>query len=297
MTRIAVLSDIHGNLPALEAVIADMARFELDQVVVAGDIISGGPFSAQVLERVLHERWAAIRGNHEFYLLHYNTPRQPENWANYAMPRYLATQINKRQHTILATMPDTLSLNFPDAPPVRIVHASPRSHWEAIYSTTPDDELRQMLAGIEETTVIFGHCHLHGERRVDQWQLINPGAVGLPLDGIKDASYMLLDGSAKGWTPTFRRVAYDQTPIFKEYARQNYLQQCGIFGHLFMEELKTARTHIVPYYHWHTAHYPQEPHSVRRFQEFLASGEIWDYTHPAFLVNLHLNDALVRVSA
>src|ERR1700720_3129900 len=80
MTRLAILADIHGNLPALEAVIADLARFAVDQVVVAGDVINWGPFSAQVTARIVEAGWAVIRGNNEFYLLDYQTPRAPAAW-------------------------------------------------------------------------------------------------------------------------------------------------------------------------------------------------------------------------
>ncbi len=71
MTRLAILSDIHGNLPALEAVMADMAQFVVDHVIVAGDSINWGPFSREVVETVLLNNWAAVRGNNELYLLDY----------------------------------------------------------------------------------------------------------------------------------------------------------------------------------------------------------------------------------
>ena len=75
MTRLAVLADIHGNLPALQAVIDDMAQFAVDQVVVAGDSINWGPFSREVLEVIRERRWPVIRGNNELYLLDYDTER------------------------------------------------------------------------------------------------------------------------------------------------------------------------------------------------------------------------------
>jgi predicted phosphodiesterase len=96
MTRLAVLSDIHGNLPALEAVLADMKPFAVDQVVIAGDVVNWGPFSADVMERVTCENWAIIRGNNEFYLLEYNTPRQPEHWQSYTLLPWLYHQLQGR---------------------------------------------------------------------------------------------------------------------------------------------------------------------------------------------------------
>lgn len=77
MTRLATLADIHGNLLALEVVLADLAQSEIDQVIVAGDVINWGPFSAPVMARVAAAGWARIRGNNEDYLLDYATPRAP----------------------------------------------------------------------------------------------------------------------------------------------------------------------------------------------------------------------------
>jgi protein phosphatase len=78
MTKLAVLSDIHGNLPALDAVISDLKNFDLDQVIVPGDVISFGPFSRQAAEIVIKNGWSAIRGNNEYFLLDYKTPRSPD---------------------------------------------------------------------------------------------------------------------------------------------------------------------------------------------------------------------------
>lgn len=288
MTRLAILSDIHGNLPALEAVIDDMQPFEIDQVVVAGDTVSGAPFSVEVMERVLQERWAIIRGNHEFYLLDYNTPRQPAHWNTYTLPPYLEKQLKGRWHNIIAALPDTLSLQYRDAPPVRVVHASPRSHWDTIYPADSDEEIIPKLTGVTEATIIFGHCHLQLDRQVADWRLINPGSVGLPLDGIRQASYMILDGDEAGWQPTFRRVDFDLAPVFEAYEQQDFVGQCGIFAHLLIEELKTARPQIIPFYTWHQAHYPGQPRTLDQFEAFLASGQFWDYVPASYLVNMKM---------
>jgi predicted phosphodiesterase len=130
MTRLAILADIHGNLPALEAVLQDLSQFKMDHVIVAGDVINWGPFSAQVMERVTREGWAVIRGNNEFYVLDYNTPRAPSEWEEYSLLPWLHRQLNGHWRNVIAAWPDALSLRFPDAPPLRVVHGSPRSPWD-----------------------------------------------------------------------------------------------------------------------------------------------------------------------
>ncbi len=90
MTRLAVFADIHANLPALEAVQADCRQFNVDQVLVAGDVITFGPFVQQVLQRVVESGWTVVRGNGELFLLDYGTPRARKGWDDsvaYPIPR------------------------------------------------------------------------------------------------------------------------------------------------------------------------------------------------------------------
>ena len=95
MTRLAVLADIHGNLPALQAVIDDMKQFDVDHVVVAGDSVNWGPFSREVLELVFQRRWALIRGNNAFYALDYGTVRAPDFWSSFSLPPILREQLGE----------------------------------------------------------------------------------------------------------------------------------------------------------------------------------------------------------
>jgi len=154
MTRLAILSDIHGNLPALEAVLQDLSQFTVDHVIVAGDVIDRGPFSVQVLERVTREGWAVIRGNAEFYLLDYNTPRAPAEWSDptlFPLHLRLHRQLNGRWLTAIAAWPDTLSLRFPDAPPRRATVAL----------TTPSLILQRKVALLRKVGSDYGKLRIH----------------------------------------------------------------------------------------------------------------------------------------
>ncbi len=285
MTRLALLADIHGNLPALEALQRDLAQFTVEAVIVAGDVVNWGPFSAQVMERVVNEQWAVIRGNNEFYLLEYQTPREPEAWRHYTIPLWLKRQLAGRWHSVIAAWPDTLSLRFADAPPIRVVHGTPQGNSDPIYPTTPEAELTPLLAGLEERTLIAGHTHLPMDRRVNGWRLLNPGSVGLPMDGTFPASYMLLEASDGDWQATFRQVPYDNEPLFHEFERQGFVEECGVVAHLAVEEFKTGRLRVLPFLSWHQATCPTAPLTADLLPEF-ARANIWDYTPRGFHVNL-----------
>ncbi len=288
MTRLAVLSDIHGNSIALEAVLQDLAPFEIDQIVLMGDQINWGPFSAQVVERIVREGWLVIRGNNEFYLLDYNTPRAPAAWSDperFPLLPWIYRQLNGRWQGVIAGWPDSLSLRFPDAPPLRVVHGSPRSNQEPIFASTPEPEIEAMFAGVEETTIVAGHTHLIIDRRVGRWHIVNPGSVGNPVDGFSTASYMLLDGDAEGWHATLRRVPFDHAPLFDEFERQRFVDECGVVGELVVEEFKTARLQLLPFIYWREANCPGAPFAMSLFDEF-SKIDKWAYTPIEFHVNV-----------
>ncbi len=288
MTKLAVLSDIHGNLPALERVLDDLSQFQIDHVVVAGDVVNWGPFSAQVMERVVGEGWAVIRGNNEFYLLDYGTPRAPTAWndaAQWPLLPWLKRQLTGRWEAVVAAWPDTLSLRFPDAPPIRVVHGSARSAWESIFPNVTQADAETLLAGVEETTVIAAHSHLALDRHVGRWHVLNPGTVGVPIDGTPYGSYMLLDGDERGWRATLRRVRLDQTAVLAEFERQRFTQTCGIIGELVVAEFKTARLQVHPFLHWRVATSPTAPID-RALLDRYSQVNPWDFTPAAYHVNL-----------
>src|SRR5262245_48628342 len=106
---------------------ADMAHFPIDHVIVAGDVINWGPYSPQVLEHVTRAGWAVIRGNNEYYLLDYQTPRAPPAWSDrmqFSVLHWLHAQLGRRWQHIVGAWPDQLSLCYPDAPRALVVHGS-----------------------------------------------------------------------------------------------------------------------------------------------------------------------------
>ena len=133
MTRLAVLADIHGNLPALQAVIKDMAQFAVDQVVVAGDSVNWGPFSREVMEVVSAGGWAAICGNNELYALDFETPRMPPHWSSFTLPPILREQLGADWLNAIACLPDELCLRFLDAPALRVFHGVPGDPFQRSY--------------------------------------------------------------------------------------------------------------------------------------------------------------------
>ena len=288
MTRLAILADIHGNLPALQAVLADLEPFAVDHVVVAGDVVNWGPHSAAVMEMVTAAGWAVIRGNNEYYLLEYATPRMPPAWQEYVLLPWLKRQLAGRWHAVIAGWPDTLCLRFPDGPPIRVVHGSPRHNAQPIYAISPEAEVAALLAEVEENTVIAAHTHLPLDRRFGRWRVLNPGSVGVPLDGAPGgrhlARYLLLEAAAGDWRAEFRAVPFDLGPLLAEFERQGFLDECGVTGQLVIQEFVQARLRISPFMAWRAACRPDAPVTPALLAEF-ATIDPWAYTPAAYHLN------------
>ena len=151
--KIAVLSDIHGNLAALHAIAEDIHRWQPDKIVVAGDIINRGPLPRQcldfTLERERYSGWLVLRGNHEEYVINVAADPSARVGAEEAVRanvRWTAAQIG--DVAPLLAMPTQISLQGPDGGEVRIVHASMRHNRDNVLINTPDDELRAQIAPI-----------------------------------------------------------------------------------------------------------------------------------------------------
>lgn len=276
MTRLGVLADIHGNAIALDAVLDDMAMFDVDQVICAGDVVNWGPHNAEVIQRIVSEGWITVRGNNELYILDQDTPRACAEWNHYTIARWTRQQLGARWLDVIATWPDALTLRFRDAPTLRVVHGSPRSHFEGLYPRRSDEKLREMLNNIEETTLISGHTHLSLDRQVGRWHIMNPGSVGIPLMGILEATYMILDGDWSGWRATLRHVPIDPGPVLHDLKQLGFAESCGVTGELVMDEYRTARLHVLPFLTWRSQQNGESDAVL--LARFRAEVNPWDYT-------------------
>ena len=283
MTRLAILADIHGNLPALQAVIQDMAQYDVDQVVVAGDSVNWGPFSRQALDTIDPLGWAVIRGNNELYVLDYCTERAPQHWSTFTMPPFLHRQLGASWVNRIAAMPDTLQLRFRDAPAIRVFHGIPGNPWIAIYPDSSEEHVRKWLDETCEQTIIAAHSHVALERHVAGWHIFNPGSVGVPLDGEHSASYMILEGSSQGWElAAHRRVPFDLAPLFAEFEQLDFAARAGVTGRLVIEEFRTARLYLAPYIVWKQSAHPDRDDSIELLDEFLSLSDRSEFTPPPY---------------
>jgi predicted phosphodiesterase len=251
--RIAVLADIHGNMPALEAVVADLRRQGTDEVLVGGDLVGRGPEGSKVSRWVRELGWPSVRGNHEDYLLEFRRNQVPPAWLEaeeWAAARWMAAELDPEDELHL----DSLPFSMTAAAGVRLVHASPASYNDGLGAWSTDGELEAHLASIQEPVLICGHTHRPMDRCLGRGRVVNVGAVGLPFNGDRRAQYVVLQSRGAGWDVEFRRVDYPIQHILEIYEASGFLAQGGVTAQLLRLELLHARPFVVPFLRWSRAH-------------------------------------------
>ncbi len=244
--KVAVLSDIHGNLPALEAVVGDIDAWAPDSVIVDGDIINRGPMSGACPDLVTerHERngWHILRGNHEEFVLDCSDPEQPTRGPVFEMKRFAHFALEQVGDKVafLHTLPDVYEHPGPAGQLLRVVHASMRSNRDGIYPMTPDSELRKQIAPAP-AVFVTAHTHRPLMRQVDDTLVVNIGSVGSSFDLDRRAGYGRFTWADDGWAAEIVRIEYDYARIEVDYVRSGFLEVGGPLAQLMLVELRKAR--------------------------------------------------------
>lgn len=219
--RIAVLADIHGNLPALEAVLREIEDSAVDRIVLLGDI-AGGPMPAQTLDRLacLGEQAIWVHGNGERDLLAGLDGEAPTGPAGDTV-RACVPLLGQRHRDLMAALPMTVTLDIHGLGPTLFCHATPRRDDEFILVDSPVQRWQQVLGGVDEQVVVCGHTHMPFDRLVDQRRVVNPGSVGMAY-GPPGAYWAVL-----GPTVELRRTTYDVRAAAERIVASGYPDAAG----------------------------------------------------------------------
>ncbi len=254
--RLAILADIHGNLHALEAVLADVERQHVDLMVVNGDLVNRGPNNLEVMARLQGLGLAATLGNHDDLMRKWvaRDPDLPNSWFGdpfWEGTAWCASQLARGGWIdTLAAMPLTHRIALDGAPSVLISHGSPR-HYREGYGHFLTDEIISEIVQMHPADVLVGsHTHRPMERRWGGHLILNSGAVGAPFNGDPHAQYLLLTLEEQSWLPEFRRVPYDREGALQAFHELNFLEEGGLSAHIFYLELEFARSFLTPFFMW-----------------------------------------------
>src|SRR5213079_681689 len=237
--RVAALYDIHGNLPALEAVVQDIRQADVDQIVVGGDAVPG-PMPREALRRLLDLDLPThfIYGNGELAILvqiagaqtgsviYWGTTsgaRPPESIVE--IYRWTAAQLQPEFEAVLASWPKTLQLEIDGLGQVLFCHSTPRSETEVFTPLTSEDRLLPIFQGLNAPVVVCGHTHMQFDRMIGRTRVVNAGSVGMPF-GEPGAYWLLL-----GPDVLLRHTRYDVAKAAKRIRVTNYPEAQDFASH------------------------------------------------------------------
>jgi putative phosphoesterase len=230
--RVAALYDIHGNLPALEAVLEEIRAVGVDRIVVGGDVLPG-PMPAETLDRLLNLEIPVqcIRGNGEAAVLAQcagiESGTLPEQ-AREAI-RWTAQPLSPERRRVIASWPATFRVEVRGLGEVLFCHATPRNDTEIFTRMTPEDRLLPVFAGIDFPLVVCGHTHMQFDRMVGKIRVVNAGSVGMPF-GSPGADWLLLGPEVELRHTTYdlrqaaQRIRKTKYPQAEDFAARNVLE-------------------------------------------------------------------------
>ena len=229
--KIAIISDIHGNLVALEAALAEIDRIAPDQIICLGDVFVTGPQPRGALARVRALGCPVVMGNTDEWALHPQpfTIRSKADQMLYDVELWGAQQLTGDDQDFIRTFQPTIEVDLGYGRSLLCFHGSPRSNTEIIRATTLDDELTEKLGNNRAAIFAGGHTHVSLLRHFQNSLILNPGSVGLPFvmqpDGRRVnpawAEYALVEAGNGRLDITLRRVPYDLDALREAVAQSN----------------------------------------------------------------------------
>ena len=224
--RVGFLSDIHGNLLALDAVLADLERQLVDRVVCLGDICFG-PNVGGCMERVRDLGCPVVLGNWDCWSIDGFPPADdPVGIMLYEIGAYWANELRDEDRAFVRTFVPTLDVPLDNGMRMLCFHGSPHSFSDWIFATTPDEQLEQMFEGLEAPVLVGGHTHLQMLRRFGPSIIVNPGSVGQPFSRwwprpirvAHWAEYGVIETDGDVMRVDLRRVPFDVDALLREFA-------------------------------------------------------------------------------
>lgn len=234
ISRVVFVSDMHGNLPAFEAVLAELERRgPYDAIVGGGDFALGGLYPAECLARVQQPGWACVRGNTDEWVVEAATGGQiparevPEEMANRgeglrAMDRYCAERLSTEEVEFLAGLPLMWRMVGPSGRTLAFAHATPWSSHPPFLPDASDAALTQLIDASEADVLLYGHIHRAYLRMVRGRLVGCIGAVGIPADGDPRPCFAIAEDAGDGWSVAHARVQYDRDAYLAELEASDF---------------------------------------------------------------------------
>lgn len=244
--KLAIISDIHGNQIALEAVLADIKRVGVDQIVCLGDIANVGPHPSQCLDIIRDLNCPVLQGNHELYLL---GRFEDDDWRTspiWAGMRWAQEQLRPDQMRYIDNLPLQYEIEGNGRVGATFVHGSPLSQYRGFMPHHDDAAIAERMNGLDNTTLFCGHTHLPLYRPWSNSWLVNIGSVGMPIDGTPTAKYVIATQLKQEWHVAYRMIEYNLDRLMAEFEAVGLQRIGGKITAMFRYQMLTGQS-LVPY--------------------------------------------------
>jgi predicted phosphodiesterase len=313
--KYALISDIHGNLPALKAVIQDARENNADHYIFLGDYCIGLAYPNEVADYIRSiGSGFTVYGNEEEVLMQCASTT-PDKWVKgqFEAGPWFYKIMSESNRSYLGGLPKEIIIKENSHPPIFIFH-KPQRYFTGMspcfmnpqffakgmddkkfncetfktYSNTIldcDTELNSAILKLENGVYIFGHTHIPLCWEREGRLLINPGSCGLPLDFNRDASYGILEWTGSSCKAELRRVAYDVSTVINYTRKSNYAKEVKVWSGIITKELETAREQAIPFIHFTEKYAADKNDMVRPFcaETWYSAYEAWSENEAIFI--------------
>jgi putative phosphoesterase len=285
--KLAIISDIHGNLHALDAVLDAIAQDHVDQIICAGDMVTPLPTSLQVWNTLKRMNIPRVRGNHEEYLLNYfaSDTSVMRTAPQFRGILYIAECLSQPVVQEFSTLPLCHTVSGCPGETVVICHAS-LSNTRTSYLDGLDDAMKQDLDRCSGTLIVSGHTHRVDQRTWNGTQMISVGSVGLPEHGAPHAEYLVLTSKGLGrktWQVDHNTVPYDHHQALKDYTESGCFAYGAPLSWVVYDELWTGERRMGGLFSY-LSHHGYTPYTIDEWnqvtQRYLRILGRWEHVRP-----------------
>ncbi len=256
--RLAILSDIHANLLAMEAVLADAEAHHVDGFAVAGDLITDGPDTVEVLKRVRSLQCPVIMGNREDYILRYRNGGKPawDGSLQMAAVLWANKSIGDEDFCYISTLPEQVVVELDCGQSLRVVHGSPFSMYDLLKPHQDMAAVEKSALAVQEQVLVFGHNHIQWSGMVHGRLLLNPGSVGVHFNGECKAEYAILTCEDGRLSVELKRVPYNFAALERRLETSGLMAAAPVWTRITFESVKDGQNHNL--------HFLDDAHRVMR---------------------------------
>lgn len=241
--RIAVLSDIHGNFTAFQAVTKDIKKKGIDKVIIAGDNIVDCTEPNEVLNNIKSMKAYVIKGNREQYILDYHNGKKNE-WKDHkqmGIAIWTHNELTAENINYIEKLPEQLSISLAQMDDIRVVHGSPSNMSEELFPDKDIERLKKAISGIKESVLICGHTHESWSKKIDNKLVVNPGSVGVPFNEFKAAEYAILTWEDHRWIASHHKVKYNMKDLEQLFKKSEIMKECRAWSKLTLKSIEEGR--------------------------------------------------------